>query len=222
MAYPKGEKRYRIAFPLLILTDLLMLVPPRLMAILIDELSNGMATIDGLEKVVGLIVVSTLLVYVLNYLWQVHLFDASDTLGATLRSKLMEHFFTEDPVFYERFGSGDLMNRVTGDIESVTEMAGFGVMCLADGLVMPIFLVIVMIATTSWKLTLASIAPFLLLLRDQTARQCRVQKISRGGGGEECLKRSRRGECRGCARRARVRHGRTRESEVCRACACDL
>ena len=159
----KEKKRYRIAFPLLILTDLLILVPPRLMAILIDELSKGTATVDGLMKVVGLIVVSTLLLYVLDYLWEVNLFDASDTLGATLRSKLMEHFFTEDPVFYERFGSGDLMNRVTGDIESVTEMAGFGVMCIADGLVMPIFLVLVMIATTSWKLTLASIAPFLLL-----------------------------------------------------------
>ena len=171
----KEKKRYRIAFPLLILTDLLILVPPRLMAILIDELSKGTATVDGLMKVVGLIVVSTLLLYVLDYLWEVHLFDASDTLGATLRSKLMEHFFTEDPVFYERFGSGDLMNRVTGDIESVTEMAGFGVMCIADGLVMPIFLVVVMIATTSWKLTLASIAPlFAPFLRDQTARQCRV------------------------------------------------
>lgn len=159
----KEKKRYGIAFPLLILTNLLFLVPPRLMAILIDELSNGTATVDGLMKVVALIVVSTLLVYVLNYLWEVHLFDASDTLGATLRSKLMEHFFTEDPVFYERFGSGDLMNRVTGDIESVTEMAGFGVICLADGLVMPFFLVVVMIMTTSWKLTLMSIAPYILL-----------------------------------------------------------
>lgn len=157
------KKRYCIAFPLLIFTDLLMLLPPRFMVDLIDALTRGTATREGLVTSVLLLLGSTVLLYGLNYLWEVNLFDASDALGASLRSRLMEHFFKEDPVFYERFGSGDLMNRVTGDVEGVTEMAGYGILCLADGIVMPIFLMIIMIATTSWKLTLVATSPFALL-----------------------------------------------------------
>src|SRR5699024_11277355 len=64
--------------------------------------------------------------------------------------------------FYEAFRSGDLMTRMTSDIDTIGMLLGYGLMIvLGDGALLLSFLA-VMIFTISWHVTLVSLIPLLI------------------------------------------------------------
>ena len=71
----------------------------------------------------------------------------------------MNHLFKMTPTFFEKNKTGDLMARATNDLKAVSVTAGFGILTLVDSTIFMLTILITMVLTVSWKLTLAAILP---------------------------------------------------------------
>src|SRR5699024_2894542 len=157
------KKRYIIALSGLLIENLLVLSPPYLIGVIIDEIFKGTLTRERLIQLstffFGVIVLS----YLISSVWGYQLFGGSSLLAKSLRTRLMDHFLKMRAVFYEKFSTGDLMARATNDLDAISEMAGYGVMTMLHSTVFLGAIVSVLFLSVSWKLTLASLLPIPLL-----------------------------------------------------------
>ncbi|MCB9506202.1 MAG: ABC transporter ATP-binding protein [Myxococcales bacterium] len=86
----------------------------------------------------------------------------SHEVGQTLRNRLVAHFFEMPMAYYDRAKSGDLMSLATADVLAARMMFGPGVLVGADALIL-VTVVIAVMLTLSWKLTLIAMAPLPLI-----------------------------------------------------------
>ncbi|MFX3622982.1 MAG: ABC transporter transmembrane domain-containing protein [Ectobacillus sp.] len=156
----KQERRsYITGVILLLLVAALELVPPKVIGIIVDEISNNSITAGSLWRWLAILAASGLLMYGLRYLWRIMIFGSSLRLARQLRARLYEHFTNMSPSFYQKYRTGDLMAHATNDIQAIQQTAGSGVLTLVDSLAVGGFVLITMAATISWKLTLVSLLP---------------------------------------------------------------
>ncbi|MGG5782577.1 ABC transporter ATP-binding protein [Bacillus albus] len=156
----KQEKRaYIIGIIMLFGVALLELVAPKVLGIVVDEISNGTLTSEKLLKWVILLVVVGITMYILRYLWRIMIFGSSLKLARQLRKNLYEHFTKMSPSFYQSRRTGDLMAHATNDIQAIQQTAGSGVLTLVDSLAVGGCVLVAMGFTISWKLTLLSLIP---------------------------------------------------------------
>ena len=81
---------------------------------------------------------------------------------AELRQSMFDKLLTLRQPFYEKFRSGDLMTRMTTDIDMMGNMLSWGtIIALGDGLYM-IAIIVVMSWVVSWQATLVSSLPLVL------------------------------------------------------------
>jgi len=152
-------KSYSIAIILLILVGIIEVIPPRLLGMFIDELSIGTLTSSRTVFYILLVFGITASTYVITYFWMYKLFGGANILELTLRSKFMNHLLKMTPTFFEKNNTGDLMARATNDLKAVSVTAGFGILTLVDSTAFMLTILVTMILTVSWKLTLAAIIP---------------------------------------------------------------
>ena len=147
------------------------MLPPKIIGNMIDIIQKETLTMPQLVENIMLLAVMAFSIYILDYLCAYNLFTASDKLGYFYRNHLMDKLLEESPVFYEKFPSGELMAYMTNDISNIVEMAGYGILCIGDGIIFPIIVIGFMVATTSWQLTLACLSPlpiFLWILKNMS------------------------------------------------------
>ena len=167
----KKRKYYGIYILSSLLSGYFTMLPPKIIGNMIDIIQKETLTMPQLVENIMLLAVMAFSIYILDYLWAYHLFTASDTLGYFYRNHLMDKLLEESPVFYEKFPSGELMAYMTNDISNIVEMAGYGILCIGDGIIFPIIVIGFMVATTSWQLTLACLSPlpiFLWILKNMS------------------------------------------------------
>ncbi|CCW32293.1 SmdA family multidrug ABC transporter permease/ATP-binding protein [Xenorhabdus nematophila] len=152
-------RRYLGAVIFLIMIAVLQLIPPRLVGVIVDGISANTMSSGQLLMWLGVILVIALAIYGLRYVWRVWLFGASYRLAVKLRSDFYLRLSRQNPEFYLRHRTGDLMARVTNDVDRVVFAAGEGVLTLVDALVMGCAVLIVMSVEISWELTLLSLLP---------------------------------------------------------------
>lgn len=152
-------QRYLGAVALLIIIAILQLLPPKLVGIIIDGVTNKTLSEGKLFGWLGLILGTAILVYLLRYVWRVLLFGASYKLAVELRQNFYRQLSRQHPAFYLRHRTGDLIARATNDVDRVVFAAGEGVLTLVDSLVMGLAVLIVMAMQISWELTLLSLVP---------------------------------------------------------------
>ncbi|MBD2796109.1 SmdA family multidrug ABC transporter permease/ATP-binding protein [Xenorhabdus sp. 18] len=152
-------RRYLGAVIFLVLIAVLQLIPPRLVGIIVDGISTKTMTLSQLTMWLGLMLFIALAIYGLRYVWRVWLFGASYRLAVKLRSDFYWRLSSQNPEFYLRHRTGDLMARATNDVDRVVFAAGEGVLTLVDALVMGCAVLIVMSVEISWQLTLLSLLP---------------------------------------------------------------
>jgi ATP-binding cassette subfamily B multidrug efflux pump len=152
-------QRYLGAVALLIIIAILQLLPPKLVGIIIDGVTNKTLSEGKLFGWLGLILGTAILVYLLRYVWRVLLFGASYKLAVELRQNFYRQLSRQHPAFYLRHRTGDLIARATNDVDRVVFAAGEGVLTLVDSLVMGLAVLIVMATQISWELTLLSLVP---------------------------------------------------------------
>ncbi|WFQ79714.1 SmdA family multidrug ABC transporter permease/ATP-binding protein [Xenorhabdus sp. SF857] len=152
-------RRYLGAVIFLVLIAVLQLIPPHLVGIIVDGISSKTMTSRQLLMLLGLMLFIALAIYGLRYVWRVWLFGASYRLAVKLRGDFYKRLSSQNPEFYLRHRTGDLMARATNDVDRVVFAAGEGVLTLVDALVMGCSVLIVMSVEISWQLTLLSLVP---------------------------------------------------------------
>ncbi|HJF32732.1 MAG TPA: ABC transporter ATP-binding protein/permease [Sporosarcina psychrophila] len=161
--FKENRKRYTVALILLMVTNILVILPPWLIGQAIDSIYTQTLTARLLVIFLGSMLLIMLFNYASNYVWQYQLFGGAYVIERQLRGKLMKHFLRMTPTFYEKNKTGDLMARSTNDLRAISETAGFGIMTLVDSTLYLLTLVLTMGFLVSWKLTLVAILPLPIL-----------------------------------------------------------
>jgi len=152
-------RRYLGAVALLIIIAILQLIPPKVVGIVVDGVSQDNASAQRILLWIGALVLVAIATYLLRYIWRVLLFGASWQLAVELREDFYRQLSRQHPEFYLRHRTGDLMARATNDVDRVVFAAGEGVLTLVDSLVMGCVVLIVMSTQISWQLTLLALLP---------------------------------------------------------------
>lgn len=152
-------RTYIFGIVLLMFVAALELVPPRVIGRLVDEMNRGTLETDLLWLLLGSLAAVGIGNYVARFFWRYFIFGASIRLGRMLRSQLYRHFTNLDQRFYKKSRVGDLMAHATNDVQAVSTTAGAGILTLVDSITMGTFVIITMVTTISWKLTLVALLP---------------------------------------------------------------
>jgi ATP-binding cassette subfamily B multidrug efflux pump len=116
------------------------------------------------SRMVGLgMALAAALAFVTRVLSRLTIFNAGRFAEYELRTALLYHLQRLGPSFYRRMSTGDIMSRVTNDLQQVRGLLGFGVLNLFNTSFGLISALAVMLQF-SVKLTVASLAPLPLLL----------------------------------------------------------
>lgn len=156
-------KNYLAGIIALILVALTNVIPPRLIGLIVDKITAHKLSLRLLGLYLGLFLSAALAQYLLRYSWRKYIFGGSIKLEKTLRQQLFNHFLKMDPTFYQKRRIGDLMAHATNDVDAVRDVAGPGILTLADSLITGLSTIIAMCLFVNWRLTLLAVLPLPLL-----------------------------------------------------------
>ncbi|MBI5974375.1 ABC transporter ATP-binding protein [Staphylococcus canis] len=170
--FKRERKRFILAFITLMITAFLNLVPPQMIGIVIDHMTQRTLTYQNLTGYLLIIACTGILVYFLRFYSRLKLFGASAKLGRILRQRLYFKYTSMSPSFFQKYRTGDLMAHATNDIRAVQSTAGIGVLTISDAVITGGMTLVVMATTISWKLTLIAMVPlpFLVILTSYYGR----------------------------------------------------
>lgn len=161
--FKEEKRRYLIGILSLSLVAVLNLIPPKVMGNVIDAITDGKLTTPRLLWGLLWLILSALAMYGLRYIWRMYILGTSYRLGQIVRFRLFDHFTKMSPSFYQKYRTGDLMAHATNDINSLTRLAGGGVMSAVDASITALATLITMFFTISWQMTLIAIIPLPLM-----------------------------------------------------------
>ncbi|WP_033152158.1 ABC transporter ATP-binding protein [Streptococcus equinus] len=153
------KKRYIVGILALILVAVLNLIPPKVMGNVIDHVTSSELTQHELLLSLFYLILSALAMYALRYIWRMYILGTSYRLGQIMRFRLFEHFTKMSPSFYQKHRTGDLMAHATNDINSLTRLAGGGVMSAVDASIIALVTLVTMAFSISWQMTLIAVIP---------------------------------------------------------------
>jgi len=176
-------RRYLGAVILLITVAILQLLPPKLVAIIVDGIISQHMSKDLLLVWISIILIIAIILYFLCYFWRILLFSASYKLAVELRTQLYHQLSCQSQGFYLHHRTGDLIARATNDVDRVVFAAGEGVQILIDSIVMGCAVLIAMSNQISWQLTLFSLFPMpvmVILLQYYGSQLHKYFKLAQG------------------------------------------
>ena len=173
--FKQQKKQYLFGIAMLVFVSLLQLLPPKIIGIIVDDITVGSLTAAGLTKWLVILAVAGILMYIARYYWRVMIFGSAVLLSRTMREKLFNHFTRMSPSFYQKRRVGDLMAHATNDINAVQQTAGMGILTLVDSISTGGFVILTMAITINWKLTLIALIPlpFMIFLTSYYGRLLR-------------------------------------------------
>ncbi len=150
-------KQYTIMFILLVGISIIALAPAKVLGEAIDVIVSSTLTKDRLYFLAGLLLLIPVTRYGMSFIYNYMVTKEAQKLAYQLRQKYLKHLFNMDSKFYEMYEKGDLISRVTSDLDAITQAAT----SLLEGIIFNVglilFAILVMGTTISWKLTLISI-----------------------------------------------------------------
>lgn len=155
----KEEKKvYAILFFSLLMIAFISLLPAKALGLAIDTIVSGGLTRTSLFYLVGALVLLPVSRYLFSFFYNYLVNIEGQKLAFKLRKKYLNHLFELDSRFYEEYEKGDLIARVTNDLDAITQAAT----ALLEGIIFNIglilFAIIIMSVTISFKLTVISVA----------------------------------------------------------------
>lgn len=85
-----------------------------------------------------------------RYCWRVNIHCFSRRSEADLRDRVFSHLQKLPLSYFQRIKTGDLMSRLTNDIQAVRELMGFGSLAIIDAMVVIVFSLALMITINPW------------------------------------------------------------------------
>ena len=147
----------------LVVVDILQLLIPRVTKHAIDDLTYLSPDASRLLHYALVILLLAAVIVVFRYVWRRCLIGASRKIERDLRDRLFFHLQTLDTAYFDKTPTGDLMARVTNDINNIRMASGFGLVALTDA----VFLgtaAIGFMAYINVQLTLFSLIPMPLIV----------------------------------------------------------
>src|SRR5690606_20965138 len=128
-----------------------------ILGLAIDVIVNESLSWDLLYLIVGGLIFIPLLRYTSSFIYNYTIAKTSQKLAYQFRKNYLSHLFEMDAAFYEKYQKGDLISRVTADLDSITIAATSMLEGIFFNVGMIIFATLVMSLTISWQLTLISV-----------------------------------------------------------------
>ena len=151
-------KMYLGMFSLLLAISAISLTPAYVLGQAIDTIVSGELNATNLLMLVGALVLLPLTRYSMSFLYNYLMNRQAQKLAYLLRHKYLSHLFSMDSKFYEKYTKGDLISRVTADLEAVTVAATGLLEGIVFNLGVVIFAITIMSTSISWQLTLISVS----------------------------------------------------------------
>ncbi|MDU5924887.1 MAG: ABC transporter ATP-binding protein [Finegoldia magna] len=152
-----------LAVTFLLLSDLVGLIPPYITGKLTDRVLNDSIKLKHFLIILLIDVLIIGIKYFFAMGWCYYTFRASNEIDYVTRNRLMDKYLNESMKYFQTFKTGELMNRATGDVNSLSDLMGFGTLTFFDSTVFPLFIIIIMMIVVDVRLTLVSIIPLPIL-----------------------------------------------------------
>lgn len=145
-------------------TSVMLVINPRLSQTLIDEVIVG-GRVDILLPILGVMMAVQLIRLGLRYLMVILLEISSQDMVKKVRERLYDIFVWQDRSFFDRISTGDLMTRLTGDLEMCRHTAAWISYNVTDSVVTFAAAIIMMLAVDPlFTLALVAITPIIAAL----------------------------------------------------------
>ena len=170
---------YMLILGLVALTavDVLQLRIPNFYQMVINGVSSGYVTVDGVKHVfdmdflldrICMPMVGIILVLVVGrFLWRALFFGAAIRVETSLRDRMFDNCRNLSREYYQINKVGNLMSLFTNDLDTVQECYGWGIMMFCDAVLMGVLAV-----SKMWRmdpmLTVFSLIPMMFLLASAT------------------------------------------------------
>ncbi len=159
-------KQYRLKLILgtlfIITGNLIAIVNPQIVRRAIDYL-NQQIEIKQLLKYAGLIILITIVQGIFRFLMRRTIIVVSRLIEFDMRNDLFAKLQILSPSFFQRTPTGDIMARMTSDLNAIRSVLGPGIMYTINT-VTTMILVMVMMVKISYFLTLIALLPIPLLI----------------------------------------------------------
>jgi ATP-binding cassette subfamily B multidrug efflux pump len=134
----------------LIATDFAGMALPWLIKEGIDGALQGGSESQSLLKYPLLILAAAVLQGVFRYFWRINIHGFSRRCEADLRDRVFGHLQKLPLGYFQHIKTGDLMSRLTNDVQAVRELMGFGSLAMVDAMVVIVFSLSLMIKIDPW------------------------------------------------------------------------
>ena len=155
-------RRYRWSYILgsicVICTNIFAVQGPRIIGDAIDELKKTGTTGNRILFLVGMLLLVYAVKGVFLYAQRWILIGASREIEFDLRNDLFLHLERQDSGFYHRYRTGDIMARLTNDLNAVRMLLGPALMYSANTISLAIFALVYLLRYSPY-LTLVALAP---------------------------------------------------------------
>ncbi|MEP6983957.1 MAG: ABC transporter ATP-binding protein [Chloroflexota bacterium] len=143
-------------FVMLIGVTILSLLPPYLIQLAVDgPIQNK--DLSGLIPIGVIYLVSVVVLFALRFGHTFLLQNVGQNALVDLRQALFEHILKQDMKFYNNTPVGQLVSRLSNDIEALTELLSTSIVIVASNMVTLIGIILVMFAI-NWQLALLGLA----------------------------------------------------------------
>jgi ATP-binding cassette subfamily B protein len=140
-----------------IATNIIWVQFPRVLGTAIDTIAKG-TTHRQILYFAGLIILIALTKGVFLYAQRWILIGISRDIEYDIRNELFMKLEAQDSGFYQRYRTGDLMARMTNDLNAVRMLLGPGLMYSANTIFLSLFALVYLLHYSPW-LTLVALAP---------------------------------------------------------------
>lgn len=166
------KKSYFIGVFWLIAIDFVQILFPQIIRHLTDDFQDAVMTQNRIYMYVFLIILTGGFISIGRYFWRIYILGTSRELEYYLRRKTFGHLLDLSPNYFNKHRTGDLMAHLTNDINAVRMAIGQGTIMLVDSMFMTILSILMMILTTSFKLTLTALLtlPFIIVFVSKFGR----------------------------------------------------
>ncbi len=151
-------KTYLLMLILLLSISSISLAPAYVLGRAIDTIVSGGLTEASLLWLVILLALLPIARYFLSFLYNHLSQKTAQLLSFKLRKKYLSHLFDMDSQFYESYEKGDLISRVTADLDAITQAASSMLEGIIFNVGVILFAITIMSTSISWKLALISVS----------------------------------------------------------------
>ncbi|AST57182.1 ABC transporter [Thermoanaerobacterium thermosaccharolyticum] len=163
--YMKPQNRFfYLSIALLVLNIVLGMINPYLQRLFVDKVLLKKDT-TLLIKLVGLMISLSLITSLFNYLFTLLVEFSSQKTISSIRQELYRHLQELSFSFYDKARTGELMSRLTGDLEGIRVFIPGGFLQFINSIV-TFLIALIILFTINYKLTLLSLclSPFLIYI----------------------------------------------------------